>query len=81
MIRGGKSPLGMENIRCGSQGREFMDPINIATSGGSLSAERTVARVRIVLGGAAARAHRTKLPKEIAGNGERRGARARCEPA
>src|SRR3954464_4412832 len=44
IIASGKSPLGMENIRWGSQDREFMDPINIATRGGWLSGGRTAAR-------------------------------------
>jgi hypothetical protein len=46
MIPHGKSPLGMENIRCGSQDRKFMDPIYMATSGGWSSALRTAARKR-----------------------------------
>ena len=44
IVPSGKSSLGMENDRCDSQEREFMDHTGTATAGGSSSLDQEAAR-------------------------------------
>jgi hypothetical protein len=44
MFPDGKTSHGMENDRCDSLERQFMDPINIATSGESFSVDEVAAK-------------------------------------